>query len=284
MTRSLFPAAGPVLLVVSAIAFSSAGFFARAVPADPVTVLFWRNLHGGIILLPFAFKGLGGLMLRPNLRTWFIIALSAFGSICYIAAFSFTSVANISIIYAAAPMITAAMAWAMLRERMAKATLVAVLVAFVGVALTALGGVSGQGTALGDGLALLMTFALSAVAVFSRGQSFPPLALSCASALLAALVIMPAQPTLVLTPSQFLWLTAFGAVTMAIALPCYLLGLRTVPAGRAMLISAIELPLAPLWVRLAFGEVPSVHAAVGGLIVSVAVAWDLFTRRPARVS
>ncbi len=42
-----------------------------------------------------------------------------------------------------------------------------------------------------------------------------------------------------------------------------------------MLISAMEMPLAPLWVWLGFGEVPSRAALVGGAVVAVAVVLDI---------
>ena len=61
---------------------------------------------------------------------------------------------------------------------------------------------------------------------------------------------------------------------MAVALPCYLLGAADVPAGKAMLISALEMPLAPLWVWLAFGETASSASLVGGVIVTLAVLSD----------
>ena len=271
-------ATGPLLLLTSSVAFSAAGFFARSVQVDTVTMLFWRNLFGGLILLLFAFRYVRMPKIADRLRAAAIVALSAFGSICYIAAFAFTSVANISIIYAAAPMLTAALAWAALRERMGKRTLAAALAAFVGVALTSLGAGFARGSVAGDGLALLMTLALSAVAVLSRGRTLPPLTLSCASSLLATLAIAPARPILLLSARQFMWLAAFGVVTIAVAFPLYLLGLRSVAAGRAMLISAMELPLAPLWVWMAYGELPGGHAVVGGAIVCAAILWDLLAR------
>ena len=52
---------------------------------------------------------------------------------------------------------------------------------------------------------------------------------------------------------------------MAVALPSYLAGAATVPAGKAMLISALETPLAPLWVWLAFAEARALPLWVAGL-------------------
>jgi hypothetical protein len=41
-------AIGIVLVLSSALAWSSAGFFARVVPVDIWVVLFWRSVFGGL--------------------------------------------------------------------------------------------------------------------------------------------------------------------------------------------------------------------------------------------
>ena len=45
---------GMVLVVISAIAWSSAGFFARVAPVDIWIVLFWRSLFGGLSIVALA--------------------------------------------------------------------------------------------------------------------------------------------------------------------------------------------------------------------------------------
>ena len=57
------------------------------------------------------------------------------------------------------------------------------------------------------------------------------------------------------------------------------IGSRLISATRASLLVNLELPFAPLWVWLAFGEVPSQATAIGGGIVCVAVVLDLVADR-----
>jgi drug/metabolite transporter (DMT)-like permease len=49
------------------------------------------------------------------------------------------------------------------------------------------------------------------------------------------------------------------------------IGSRLIPATETALISTLETPLGPVWVWLAFGEVPTTAAFVGGAIVLAAV-------------
>jgi drug/metabolite transporter (DMT)-like permease len=61
------------------------------------------------------------------------------------------------------------------------------------------------------------------------------------------------------------------------------LGSRMVPAAEATLLTALDVPLAPLWVWLVFGEVPSPYTLAGGIIVLAAVAghiWHEMRKEP----
>ena len=276
---------GILLGLLSAVAFSTAGFFTRMAPVALCAMVIWRNLFGcaGLALL-IVGRSRGWTRGRtwPNARWTAVVLCSALATICYLAAFARTSVADVSVIYATAPLITAALAWAGLGERPATRTLVAAIGAVVGVAVT-VAGAAGGGTLAGDALALLMAVALSIVAVLARGAALPPAATALASGLLAALAALPVGfgggIDVWISLRDALWLAIFGLVTMTVALPAYLAGAARVPAGRAMLISALELPLAPFWVWLAFGEVPSRASTVGGAIVLVAVLLDLTRSR-----
>lgn len=279
--RSTAAAHGRSLLLVSALAFSTAGFFTREIQAAVWATVFWRNLFGSAgLLLVLAIGGRGSTTpaARFGRRGWAVVACSSLGTIFYIGAFARTTVAHVSIIYATAPLITAALAWAVLREPLSRRTLVCALVAAAGVLVT-VGGSVGSGTAAGDGLALLMTLAMSALAVLTRGGGPPALPAALVASLVPVLAAVPlgwaAGSGFAVTARDAMWLAGFGFVTMTLALPCYLWGAARVPAAKSMLISALEMPLAPLWVWLAFGEAPGRAALLGGVAVAGAVLVDL---------
>jgi drug/metabolite transporter (DMT)-like permease len=151
--------------------------------------------------------------------------------------------------------------------------------ALLGVAVTAAGSLN-AGTLFGDGLALMMTVSMSLMTVIARrhGQ-LPALLTACISSLVAASAVLPlgwiSSAGFVVTWEAMAWLAGFGIMTMAVALPCYLSGAGDVPAGQAMLISALEMPFAPLWVWLVFAETPSVASLIGGCVVAFAILWQL---------
>ncbi len=175
-------------------------------------------------------------------------------------------------------MITAAAAWLWLREEMARKTLIASTLAVLGVGLTVAHSL-GTGTFFGDLLALLMTVSLSLMAVAARGNTLPAPVTVLAASVAAAAVVLPLGylegASFAITSHEGFWLAGFGIVTMAVALPCYLAGAAQVSAGRGMLISSLEMPLAPFWVWLAFGETPTLATMIGGTIVACAIFYEL---------
>jgi drug/metabolite transporter (DMT)-like permease len=74
-----------------------------------------------------------------------------------------------------------------------------------------------------------------------------------------------------------------GAVQVGGGLTVFTLGARHVPVAELMLLSLTELALAPIWVWLAVGEVPSPSTLLGGAIIIGAITYQAFSgtrRRP----
>src|SRR5262249_40731377 len=259
---------GFALLLLSAFGFSLAGLLARAAPVDTWSMVFWRNLFGCaallLVLLQAKEGGFGELLRRLRVWGWATVATSSLATLCFLAAFAHTSVADVAILYATAPLMTALLAWLSLGERVPARTLVAAILALVGVGIM-MAGALGRGTLLGDALAFLMALFMSVMTVCARRHgSLPALSTAFIASLAAGLAPLPlglvAGASFAGSAAQLLWLGLFGIATMAVALPCYLAGAKLVPAGQAMLLSALELPLSPLWVWLAFGERVTVAA------------------------
>src|SRR5262249_27079887 len=164
-------AIGIALVLSSAIAWSTAGFFARVAPLDIWVVLFWRSAFGGL-----AVVGLAMLERRSLALDWrraftgpglVMILLNGIGMVTFIYALQNTTIANVTVIFATLPFITAIFAWVWFRERVEPRTLIGSLVAGAGVAITFAGTimVGGGGHLLGDLAALCcpVIFALMTV-------------------------------------------------------------------------------------------------------------------------
>jgi drug/metabolite transporter (DMT)-like permease len=71
--------------------------------------------------------------------------------------------------------------------------------------------------------------------------------------------------------SDFWMFTYLGIFQIAVAYAFFASGLRRVYAVEASIISMIEPVLNPVWVYFGYGEVPSVFAIIGGIIILTAI-------------
>ncbi len=279
-------APGTAMLAAAAVAFSTAGLFTGLIAADAWTILFWRSFFGGlflaaVILVRDGAAGLAGFaaMGRPGLL---VAGCSTLGTICFVHALRLTTVADVTILFAIVPFVAAVAAWFWMRERASPATLAASAAALLGVVVMMGGGRSGAHLA-GNLLALAMAVLIATMMVTirrHRGVSMLPAA--CLSAFACALLVLPfARPAAVDGPG-FLGLLVFGTVQFGLGLLLLTIGSRRVPAARAALIANLELPLAPLWVWLAFGDRPPAATWAGGAIVLGALVFDLVASRMGR--
>jgi drug/metabolite transporter (DMT)-like permease len=271
---------GIALVAAAAMAWSTAPFFTRLLPFDSWTILFWRGLFGGSLIVVFLLLTQGQTTLRDLARIggngWLVASLSTLGMVAFIPALQLTSVANVAVINAAGPFLAAALAWIWLREAARLRTLLASLVALCGVTII-VGSAGDISDICGIGLACLMTFAIAAMTVsIRRHKQTPMVAAAALSNFLGTVVSIPfAQGILSVTETDVLFFAMFGFFQVAMGLTLFVLGSRLLPSGQASLIATLETPLMPFWVWLAFQEVPAPRALIGGALVMAAVIADI---------
>lgn len=271
---------GTALVLASAFAFSTAGLFTRLVQTDVWTMLFWRGLFGGLLIAAYVVwrDGAGTLAAIRRIRRPGLLAAgcSTAATICFINALRETSVADVLVINATSPFITAAMVWAWTGARERRTTLLASGMALVGVVVMVVP-TFGTGRLLGNLLAFAMTVLISGMMVVMRHyRHIDMLPAASLSAFLCAAVVWPWASPLTVTGADFAWLVLFGTTQFGLGQLLLTIGLRAVSATRSALIGSLEVPLAPAIVLVVLGEVPAVMTGVGGAIVLGAVCWDLF--------
>lgn len=272
---------GMVLVITSAIAWSTSGFFARTVPIDIWVVVFWRGIFGGTSIAILAMFERGSFkfdLLRAFTPAGLaLMFISATGKLAFIYALQNTTVANVTVLYATLPFITALLAWLWFRERASKRTLIASSVAGIGVTVTVIGSAGlGGGHILGDIAAIYMTCTMAMMTVIMRRHREVPMLESAAMSgfAAAALAFFFCDP-MTATLSQIGWLALFGIVTQGAGLGIYTMGARRLPSAQAALLSASEVPLSPLWVWIFFAEVPALATFIGGGLVLGAILWNI---------
>ena len=270
---------GIVLIIAAAIAWSTAPFFTRLLSHDSWTILFWRGVFASGLISVFlaVTEGRAGLrnLIAMERGGWLVASLSAMAMLAFIPALQMTSVANVAVLVATQPFIAAGLAWLWFREAARWRTLLASLVAFIGVVITVSQSMAGADLR-GIALAFLMVFSFSLMTVaVRRYQQKSMVAAAAMSNLLGSLVSLPFAHVASVTVHDIGILAMFGGLQVAMGLTLFVLGSRFLPSGEASLIATLETPLMVFWVWVAFAEVPAPRALVGGALVIGAVVADI---------
>jgi len=270
---------GTILLAASAVAYSTAGFFTRLIPVDAWTLLFWRGVFAGLFIFAIvAWRAHGkvGAALAAIGRDGLLIALcSAVATVCFLNGMRLSTIADVMVIDATIPFLTAGIAWLVIGEREDKATLLATIAALAGVGVMAGPAVAG-GRLAGDLLALGMAVLMSTVLVLiRRNKGVDMLPAVGLSAFLCAALVLPFAHPLSVDAGQLGLLALFGTSQFGMGLLLLALGTPLVSATRGALIGVLQTPLGALWVWLAFSENPASATLIGGAIVLAAVVADI---------
>ena len=279
---------GVLLITLSTVFFSSAGFFTRLIPLDVWTMLFWRGVFAGAMILGVviarergntvrAFRAIGGAGLVAA-------ACSTGATVLYINAFRRTSVADVAVIFAIAPFLTAGLGWLCLGVRETWSTLVASLTAVAGVSVM-VGGAVADGHLFGDVLAFGMAACMAVMMLIIRHRAETPmLPAACLSALLCPVLVWPVATPFSVGAGDMVNLFLFGTTQFGLGLLLLTIGGQMVSATENALLNTLETPLAIAWVWFAFAETPSASSLIGGVIVLAAVAGNVWRSSRTRLA
>ncbi|WP_114287842.1 DMT family transporter [Candidatus Halocynthiibacter alkanivorans] len=266
---------GVSLVIISALVFSTAGVFTNGVETDAWGVIFWRGVAAaGFTLLYMGARGTLGREIRAFGKPALLVTcLMAAGTAAFIPAFKLSSVANVALIYAAAPFVAAGLSWMFIREAPARTVIIASIAAFAGV-LTIVSGSVGQPQLTGDALALFMTLMMAGTMVVYRARPGTTAALPAALSSIALLPLAAifGQP-FEIPASELPVLVLFGLV-FAVASVTLSEGARRLPSAETALLSALEVPLAPILAWAVLSEIPSLRILGGGAVIFLAVIWS----------
>ncbi len=277
---------GALLVFGSAAIWSLGGAIARFLSvSDSWTIIFWRSAFAAVFLLAFMFwrDGLTGTWRMFAGMGWAGIGVGlcfATASTAFIVALSHTTVANILLMQAGAPLFAALLTFMLFRERIGAATWIAIGAVMAGVAVMVSDSLTGRVSPIGDGLALMIALAFALATVLTRRNAHVRMMpAACLGTLVMTVIGYFLAGSLAVSAADGAWLFAFGALNLALGMMMFVTGVRLLPAAVAALIGTAEPVLGPLWAWLVHGEVPVERTLIGGAIVVLALvahlAWQL---------
>jgi drug/metabolite transporter (DMT)-like permease len=285
---------GLLLTSLGVLVLTPDSLLVRLIDAEPFTLLVWRGAlqalgilailavqYRGCLTVPFRAIGRSGLLLAA------VFSGCTFG---FITALSLTSVADVLIIVAAAPLAAAVFSLIFLGEGVPARTWVAIAFTLVGIALLVSEDL-GSGSLLGDVIAFGCALCIGAtftITRHARAVSMVPamVVAGCFTGTLALpLALLLEGGGLLFTGPQLGYTLTMGLIVVPISFALITVGPRYLPAPEVGLLMLLETVLGPVWVWLVIGEYPGDLALAGGALVVATLAGHTvaggWRRRPA---
>ncbi|MDJ0948692.1 MAG: DMT family transporter [Alphaproteobacteria bacterium] len=268
--RGIALAAGGMVLI------SPDGLLFRLTDASDMQILFWRGLISFAAVATYVqLSRPGGMAAAVGRAGWAGILSAALmsGSILFFTmSITRTTVANTLVILAAIPLFAAILGWVFLRERVDRATWLAIFATFLGILLV-ISGSLGTINLLGDALAIGAGLCMAANLTLIRARAGISMLSSLAlSGLLVALLVLPFVGTVVVPARDFAIIAAMGLLPQSLAFGLFLAGARYLPPAEIGLFALLETVLGPFWTWLGVGEMPTPQAIIGGAVVIATLA------------
>jgi len=267
-------ARGVLLVAVSAAFFSTAGLFSKGIAADAWSIIFWRGVFavaGAVawLLVTGRIRDEAARFGGPSVA---LAVIYAAGTAAFIPALKLTSVANVALIWSAAPILAGALGWWIFGQRMTVGFMLACASVLAGTAIIVRGSFGGSGLS-GDLLALWMTLMMVLIMIIYRRWPGTPVTLATVA---ASLLLLPFGWGLGDPASASAWQIAMMALfglTFVVASVTLAGGSTWLAPGETALVSVSETPWAILLAGLVLAEWPSPQTALGGTVIMAAVLW-----------
>ncbi len=236
--------------------------------------LLYRSLGAALALL--AYLLVAGHPVLPAIRRTGVTGLIgglclAVGFIGYVWGVMNSTVANALFLISASPLFAALLAWIVIREPVSRSMWVAMGGVMVGVAI-----MIGEGLAeadlFGDLAALSAALGFAGFTVCIRRGRHTDMS---PTILIAAVIAAAVSGTMALAGGAGLAVpladvglaAAYGVLVIGAGIFMLTIGARHVPAAELVVLSLTEVVFGPIWVALAFGEIPSLLTLAGGIVL-----------------
>lgn len=280
MARNITRLQGSLMVLAAGVMFDFGALTFRAVvEADAWQYLFYRGLSAGLVAaLMVVLAGRNPLRSVAEAGSRQVLAGLVLGALftLYIVALSRVTAAFVLLLQATSPFFAALFGRTFLREPVARDTVLAMLVAAVGVGIMVGAGL-GAGDALGILLAMLLPVFLGGYTVLIRSSPIRdpgvPTIVGGLAVAVAAGAVSLAGPGVSLPLRDVALGFIGGGVLIGVAGPVFNYAHRFVPPADTALLLISEIVLAPLWLWIWPGEVPTKSTLVGGGVALSAVVW-----------
>ena len=268
---------GYLQIASAALIWGTYGLFVRSLDYSPEYILFFRFLFGlfGLIIVTAIKNGLSSLKPSLSYWRWLLVPafLTGFSWLCYTYALNYTSVASAAFLIYTAPVFTVIFAPLILKEKLEARTIVALIISLFGTAsIIGYGSIFIAGSHLaGDMIALLGGISYGLLALLIKKAPTSILGMP-SNIIVSSYIALALLPFVVASSNQFSWkgiliLLALGLFQQTFGATLFHLGLRSVKAQHASILTYVEPLAAALMAALFLDETITSGSLLGGFLI-----------------
>jgi len=248
----------------------------RLADADASVIAFYRGLFMGVIMLfVWLIKGEKDVIPRAKKELFIILTIaliSGIGTSLFVFSVKYTVAANTVVFLATSSFFGAVFSYLILKEKIKKATAVAIGVSFLGVVIIFGNSFSIGGNLLGDFLGILlavfMGLQLTLLRKFTHFSHY--FIISASGFFLMFIMYFIADDVFDISSKSLFWLFLMGLMQVVAMFLIYG-STKFISSAEIGVFSTIETTFAPVWLWLFIGEIPPSLTFIGGVFVISAI-------------
>ena len=273
-----------LLMICAASLWSIAGVFTRHLDAARgVEVTLWRSLFSAVFVAAALLWQQGASKAVATVRAagWLGVLSGMMWCvmfICFMIALTRTTVANTLVVLSVSPLLTAFLAWLVLKQAIPQRTWLAIALAMVGMVWMFMHGISAVGSDHLAGMliasAVPLASAINLIAIKKAGHGVDLVPAVLLGSVFSALLMLPLAWPLRASLHDVSLLAILGFFQLGF--PCMLMVKATgsLSAPEISLLALLEVLLGPVWAWLGADEVPAQETLIGGAVVIVALVFN----------
>lgn len=283
-------ARGILLVLTATIFWGAEPLWVRSVGAGEWQILFWSGSLMAAVMFVWLASAHGRNIFRaildtgrPGLVAVITLTLAYSG---YILSLNRTTVANTVVLLATAPLFAAVLGRIFLGEHLRRRTLLAMFLAFAGVATMvsdSLGSIQFAGDlfALATGACFAVNIVALRAAPIRNGEPVDMMPSNAMAGFVIAVIALFLADPFAVAGADVPYLLMIGLLAMGLGTWLFTRGVRHLQAAEAGLLCLGETVIAPLLVWAFIGETPGMRAIVGAAIILAALVYDTMPERRA---
>jgi drug/metabolite transporter (DMT)-like permease len=264
---------GIAAILITAVLWSTGGVFIKLISLNAMQLSFFRSVFAALVFAILFRKQ----VFHANVMTFINAMFYAAVLILFVIATKTTTAANAIFLQYTAPIYVLIFEPLINKTRYEKINVITIIVCFAGMLLFFTGELT-PGRVEGNIFGLLSGLAFAAFLIGMRKNKHEHQfsGIFYGNIFVALLTVPFLFDIQILTCNDF-WMVAFlGIFQIGVAYAIFSYGLKRVYAIEASLMSMIEPVLNPVWVFIGYGEIPSVGAVIGGVIIITAIGFRAF--------